>query len=183
MSKLAGLPNDFPGKEIGGILKVSQVFNGSLLRATWSSGPTPNNSSWNLGMDSLPALGASQQSLISQYPPNLFRRDRETRRHPRYFAPFAPPHFWNHDPRKFFAHLLERFVTDDALRPFPERGVDVAGSSKLAFQILQFSPDVILMCGFEQRRRSVSTLLGRLQVLWKTEAEERRVGKECRSRW
>src|SRR5260370_34245457 len=82
-----------------------------------------------LGRCSLPALGASQQSLISQYPPNLLRGDRQTRRHTRYFSPVAPPHLSDPDRRKFLAPLLALFIANDALAPLSERGAYSAGPS------------------------------------------------------
>jgi len=71
---------------------------------------------------------------------------------------------------------LKRFIAHHALGPFAQRGIDVACAANFAFQVLQFTPNVILMSGLEQGCRGIDALLGGFEIIGKIEAEREAQG-------
>src|SRR5208282_730775 len=86
--------------------------------------------------------------LAPSYPrqdaPHFLGRNREPRRHARYFTAFALPDPCDHNLRKFFADLPERLLAHRALRPRLQRRMDTCLAKNFRTQGLQILPHVVV---------------------------------------
>src|SRR5690606_39990411 len=81
------------------------------------------------------------------------------------------------------------FQAEDGIRDFHVTGVQTCCSSDLTFNIsIKEIPDLDLgdnlnLCEKDSTVLNADIGLSTATYLWSTRSEERRVGKECRSRW